>query len=126
MEGKQGIDGVPANVVASVGYVALDLCRDRRNGRSLVQRHITGFTTLVRLCGRPHNRSLTIAPRRYKDEKTGEWRDAGSLRTTDVPSLVLALEAAHRFMLGTPLPGQSIEEEPIETVVASGNGAIPF
>lgn len=36
-------------------------------------------------------RSLTIAPRRYRDPETGDWRDAGSLRSTDLPALILAL-----------------------------------
>ena len=39
-------------------------------------------------------RSLTIAPRRYRDAKTGEWKDAGSLRSTDLPALILALDVA--------------------------------
>lgn len=71
-------------------------------------------------------RSLTLAPRRYRDEKTGDWKDAGSLRTTDIPSLVLALEAAHRFCTETPLPGQPAEEELVEAAAPSGNGDVPF
>ena len=39
-------------------------------------------------------RSITVAPRRYLDEKTGKWEDASSLRTTDLPSLILALHVA--------------------------------
>jgi hypothetical protein len=39
-------------------------------------------------------RSITIAPRRYIDDKTGKWEDASSLRTTDLPSLILALHKA--------------------------------
>ena len=39
-------------------------------------------------------RSITIAPRRYIDDKTGKWEDGSSLRTTDLPSLILALDKA--------------------------------
>ena len=45
--------------------------------------------------GKRFFRSITVAPRRYLDEKTGKWEDASSLRTTDLPSLILALQAAH-------------------------------
>jgi hypothetical protein len=71
-------------------------------------------------------RSLTIAPRRYRDEKSGEWKNAGSLRTTDLPSLILALQAAHEFMLSAALPGQPAEEEQVEAAAPSGNGDVPF
>ena len=56
-------------------------------------------------------RSVTIAPRRYKDPKTGEWMDAGSYRASDLPALILALEAAHQYILNTPLPGEPVDEE---------------
>lgn len=39
-------------------------------------------------------RSLTIAPRRYRDSLTGEWKDATSYRPVDIATLVLALENA--------------------------------
>ena len=42
-------------------------------------------------------RSITIAPRRYRDAKTNEWRDAASYRPLDIPVLVLALEKAFDF-----------------------------
>src|SRR5881227_1141511 len=56
-------------------------------------------------------RSITIAPRRYLDDKTGKWENASSLRTTDLPSLILALEAAHAYVSSTPLPGLPAESE---------------
>ena len=56
-------------------------------------------------------RSVTVSPRRYLDPKTGQWVDAGSLRPADLPSLILALEAAHDFLASTPLPGQPVESE---------------
>jgi len=37
-------------------------------------------------------RSVTIAPRRYKDPKTGEWRDAVSYRPSDLTCLILAMD----------------------------------
>lgn len=37
-------------------------------------------------------RSVTISPRRFRDSKTGEWRNAGSYRLTDLTALILGLE----------------------------------
>src|SRR5450755_3389683 len=66
--------------------------------------------------GKRYYRSISIAPRRYLDDKTGKWEDASSLRTTDLPSLILALEAAHAYVSSTPLPGLPAEsEEPAES-----------
>ena len=66
--------------------------------------------------GKKFFRSITIAPRRYRDPKTGKWEDASSLRTTDLPSIILALEAAHAYVSSTPLPGLPAEgEEPAES-----------
>jgi hypothetical protein len=72
-------------------------------------------------------RSITIAPRRYRDEKSGNWEDAASYRPADVPSLLLALEAAHKYCSTTPLPGEAADEEPVEAVASpNGNGDVPF
>ena len=51
-----------------------------------------------------------------KREDDGKWKDAGSLRPADLPSLVLALSAAHEYVDKTPLPGEAIdgEEVPME------------
>lgn len=54
-------------------------------------------------------RSITIAPRRYKDAKTGEWKDSSSLRPADLPTLQLALKAAHDYIHSAPLPGQALD-----------------
>lgn len=54
-------------------------------------------------------RSLTLAPRRYRDAQTGEWKDAVSYRPVDLSTLVLALESARRYCSQTPLPGQPLE-----------------
>lgn len=40
-------------------------------------------------------RSISIAPRRYKDKDTGEWKDAQSYRPGDLTALILALEKAY-------------------------------
>ncbi len=56
-------------------------------------------------------RSITIARRRYRDPKTQEWKDSLSLRSTDVPSLMLALQAAHDYIHSTPLPGQALDDD---------------
>lgn len=69
-------------------------------------------------------RSLTIAPRRYRDPVSGEWKDASSLRPTDIPVLQLALQAAHDFIHTTPLPGQGIEPDEVEDPsLYEGDGA---
>ena len=39
-------------------------------------------------------RAITIAPRRYLDKQTGEWKDSGSFRPGDLSALILALETA--------------------------------
>ena len=39
-------------------------------------------------------RAITIAPRRYLDRKTGEWKDSGSFRPGDLSALILALDTA--------------------------------
>jgi hypothetical protein len=59
-------------------------------------------------------RAITVAPRRYRDKVTGEWKDASSLRPTDLSTLQLALQAAHDFIHSTPLPGEGIEPDEIE------------
>ena len=51
-------------------------------------------------------RSVTIAPRRYQDRETGEWKDAGSFNPGDLPALIFALQKAQEFVFTTPLPGQ--------------------
>jgi hypothetical protein len=36
-------------------------------------------------------RSITIAPRRYQDRETGEWKNSGNFNPSDLPALVFAL-----------------------------------
>lgn len=59
--------------------------------------------------GTRYFRSITLNPRRFLDKKTGEWKDSGSLRPADIPTLLLALQAALDYIHSTPLPGQSLE-----------------
>ena len=66
-------------------------------------------------------RSITFATRRFRDRKTGEWRD-GAYRPVDLPSLLLAIEAAHQYCLKTPLPGEPAEQEEVDVL---GNGEAP-
>ena len=56
-------------------------------------------------------RSLTIAPRRYRDAKTGEWKDAPSYRPGDLPALIFALQQAQQFLITEPIPGDEQEQE---------------
>lgn len=77
-------------------------------------------------------RSVTINPRRFLDEKTGDWKDASSLRSADLPSLILALEASLDFIKRTPLPGKPAEAEEVDDsavapAIADTNGKpVPF
>src|SRR4051812_26368666 len=56
-------------------------------------------------------RSISIAPRRYRDKQTGEWKDSGSFRPGDLTALILALEKAREHCLMKPLPGESSEDD---------------
>ena len=40
-------------------------------------------------------RSISVAPRRYRDPQTGEWKNATSFRPVDLSTLVLALKNAY-------------------------------
>src|SRR5437867_12916664 len=55
-------------------------------------------------------RAITIAPRRYRDKQTGEWKDAGSFRPGDLSALILALEKAREHCLSRPVPGESSQD----------------
>ena len=60
-------------------------------------------------------RSVTISPRRYRDNKTGEWKDAPSYRPGDLPALIFALQKALEHTYLVPLPSATEEgdgEEP--------------
>lgn len=66
-------------------------------------------------------RSVTINPRRYRDAQTGEWTNAGSFRASDLPALILALEAAHAYMANTPLPGDAMEDDALDAHEAAAD-----
>lgn len=70
-------------------------------------------------------RSITLAPRRYLDVKTGKWEDAKSYRPVDLATLELALAEARRFIAATPLPGQPVQGEEYEELHATENGEAP-
>src|SRR5436309_1569707 len=59
--------------------------------------------------GTRYFRSITIAARRYRDPKDGQWKDAKSYRPMDLPTLALALDAAKTYCSSTPLPGQAVD-----------------
>lgn len=69
-------------------------------------------------------RSVTLAPRRFRDPKTGEWKDAKSYRPVDLSTLVLALEAARVFCSTTPLPGQGVDGDEYEDMQLE-DGEVP-
>src|SRR5438445_11777050 len=69
-------------------------------------------------------RSITIAPRRYRDKQTGEWKDSGSYRPGDLTALILALEKAREYCLMKPLPGESSEDDRLGG--PDNNGEVPY
>lgn len=69
-------------------------------------------------------RSISINPRRYRDKETGQWLDGGSFKLTDLPALILALEAAHTYSAKTTLPGLPADDE--EAAPTDTGGEIPF
>jgi hypothetical protein len=71
--------------------------------------------------GRRQSRSITVAPRRYRDSRSGEWKDSGSFRPSDIPILLVGLQKALEYVYTTPLPGQT---EPPENDHVDGD--IPF
>ena len=69
-------------------------------------------------------RSITIAPRRYRDPKTNEWRDAPSYRPLDIPVLVLALEKAFDFCQTVAIDGEQPPMKEVPPTVADDD--VPF
>jgi hypothetical protein len=69
-------------------------------------------------------RSVTIASRRYKDAKDGQWKDAKSYRPVDLATLALALESAKLYCTSTPLPGQAVDGDEYEELHLE-NGEVP-
>jgi hypothetical protein len=62
--------------------------------------------------------SITISPRRYRDAKTGEWKDSPSFRPADLPALVFDLQKAIDYLYDNRLGAQDSEPEE--------NGEVPF
>lgn len=71
--------------------------------------------------GTRYARSITFAPRRFRDRQTDEWRN-GAYRPVDLPALLLAIQAAHEYCHSTPLPGEPAEQEEVDTLA---DGEVP-
>ena len=69
-------------------------------------------------------RSISIAPRRFLDKQSGEWKDSGSFRPGDLTALILALQKAREHCLMVPLPGEESEDDRMAS--APDNGQVPF
>lgn len=52
-------------------------------------------------------RSIALSPRRYRDSKTGEWKDSPSYQVGDIPALIFALQQAQEHIFMHPLPNDS-------------------
>lgn len=48
-------------------------------------------------------RSITFSPRRYRDAKTGEWKDSPSYQAGDIPALIFALQKAQEHIFLNPI-----------------------
>ena len=55
-------------------------------------------------------RSISVSPRRYRDAQSGEWKDAPSYRTSDIPALIFGLQKALEYVFSNPLPGQEARD----------------
>lgn len=55
-------------------------------------------------------RSVSLAPRRYFDKQSNQWKDAPSYNPTDLPALIFALQEAQTFCFTTPLPNGELED----------------
>jgi hypothetical protein len=82
------------------------------------------LNTIETADGRRETRSITIAPRRYRDRQTGQWKDSGSFRPSDIPILLVGLQKAMEYVYTTPLPGH--EEDVPEHGEGDTNGDMPF
>jgi hypothetical protein len=65
-------------------------------------------------------RSISINCRRFRDPKTGEWKDAASFRPVDLATLEMAMAHARMFIESTPLPGQPVEGDEYEELHTNG------
>ncbi len=82
------------------------------------------LNTIETADGRREMRSITVAPRRYRDPKTSEWKNSGSFRPSDIPILLVGLQKAMEYVYTTPLPGQNGEVP--EHGEGEQNGDTPF
>lgn len=74
--------------------------------------------------GTRYFRSVSIAPRRFRDPKDGAWKDAKSYRPVDLATIALALDAARAYCSSTPLPGQPVDGDEYEDLHVLDDGEI--
>lgn len=70
-------------------------------------------------------RSVTIAPRRYFDRETNQWKDAGSYTSADLPGLIYGLQKALAYITDVPLPEMDLPESTDAPPVGSPS-EVPF
>lgn len=75
--------------------------------------------------GTRYFRSITLAPRRYRDPKDGQWKNATSYRPVDLAVLGLALDSARQYIATHPLPGQPLEGDELEEHVRDDGEIVP-
>ena len=70
--------------------------------------------------GEPTVYKTVTLDRVYKDSG-GSWQSASSLRTNDLPKALMALDAAYRYLVSTPVEGNAVME--VEDASASSGQA---
>ena len=70
-------------------------------------------------------RTITVAPKRFRDRTTGEWKDSSAYSPSDLPLLIYALEQARDFVFSEPLPGHK-EEPGAEAPAKQPEDEVPY
>lgn len=71
-------------------------------------------------------RSITLAPRRYFDRQTNQWKDAPSYQPGDLPALIHALQVALGYCFEVPLPEGATESGLPADIAPPVEGDVPF
>ena len=71
-------------------------------------------------------RSVTIAPKRYIDKQSGEWKNGTSFHPNDLPALIFCLQKTLEFAFTTPLPGQETDVTLNGEHTEGEGGDVPF
>ena len=71
-------------------------------------------------------RTVTVAPKRYFDKTSGEWKNGTGFHPNDLPALIFCLQKTLEFAFTTPLPGQEAEAGQSGEHSEGDGGEVPF